>query len=92
MTPIHRGDVRFAAGVILTLCLLAITPVVTAADAPAPDTGALQEIVVTAQHKEENVQSTPIAMSVYTGDAVKENNIVDIAGRCGPLRATVTVA
>jgi iron complex outermembrane recepter protein len=80
MTAINRGDVRFAAGVISPLCLLAIAPMVTAADAPTPDTGALQEIVVTAQHKEENVQSTPIAMSVYTGDAVKENNIVDISG------------
>jgi len=78
MTPFNRGDMRFGAGVTLTLCLLAAAPVATAADAPASGTDALQEIVVTAQHKEENAQSTPIAMSVYTSDAVKENNIVDI--------------
>jgi iron complex outermembrane recepter protein len=79
MTLFNRRDMRFGAGVMLTLCLLAVAPVATAADAPASGTDALQEIVVTAQHKEENVQSTPIAMSVYTSDAVKENNIVDIA-------------
>jgi iron complex outermembrane recepter protein len=79
MTLFNRRDMRFGAGVMLTLCLLAVAPVATAADAPASGTDALQEIVVTAQHKEEDVQSTPIAMSVYTGDAVKENNIVDIA-------------
>jgi iron complex outermembrane receptor protein len=77
MTPFNRGDMRFGAGV-LTLCLLAAAPVATSADAPASGADALQEIVVTAQHKEENAQSTPIAMSVYTSDAVKENNIVDI--------------
>jgi iron complex outermembrane recepter protein len=77
MTPFDRVDMRLCAGVTLTLCLLAIAPVAAAAD--ASDTEALEEIVVTAQHKEENAQSTPIAMSVYTGDTVKENNIVDIA-------------
>jgi outer membrane receptor protein involved in Fe transport len=64
MTPFDRGDMRLGAGVALTLCLLAAARAATAADAAAPASGtdALQEIVVTAQHKEENAQSTPIAM------------------------------
>src|ERR1700723_512752 len=74
MTVRNREDMRLGAGVALTLCLFSAAPAATAADADA-----LQEIVVTAQHKEENAQSTPIAMSVYTADAVKQNNIVDIA-------------
>src|SRR5580698_1634239 len=78
MTPFNRGEMRVGAGV-LTLCLLATASVAADADAPAAASDALQEIVVTAQHKEENVQSTPIAMSVYTSDAVRENNIVDMA-------------
>jgi iron complex outermembrane recepter protein len=82
MTVRNRGDMRLGAGVALTLCLFSATPAATAADADAaaaPKPDALQEIVVTAQHKEENAQSTPIAMSVYTADAVKQNNIVDMA-------------
>jgi iron complex outermembrane receptor protein len=78
MTLFDRVDVRPGAGITLALCLLAARA--GAADAAAPEPEALQEIVVTAQHKEENVQSTPIAMSVYTADAVKQNNIVDMAG------------
>jgi iron complex outermembrane recepter protein len=82
MTLINRGDMLLRAGVALAVCLTSIGQAAIAAnaDAPTASTGdALQEIVVTAQHKEENAQSTPIAMSVYTSDAVKENNIVDIS-------------
>jgi iron complex outermembrane recepter protein len=82
MTVRNHGDMRLGAGITLMLCLLSAAPAATAADADAaaaPNPDALQEIVVTAQHKEENAQSTPIAMSVYTADAVKQNNIVDMA-------------
>jgi iron complex outermembrane recepter protein len=80
MTPFNR-DMRLSAGASVTLCLIGTATLTTVAHAApaAADPDALQEIVVTAQHKEENAQSTPIAMSVYSSDAVKENNIVDIA-------------
>ncbi len=78
MTFLNRGSGRPGAGVMLTLCAVAgvceVAPVIAAADSDA-----LEEIVVTAQHKEENVQSTPIAMSVYTGDVLKQNSITDIS-------------
>jgi iron complex outermembrane receptor protein len=63
---------------MLVLCAVAgvceVAPVMATADSDA-----LEEIVVTAQHKEENVQSTPIAMSVYTADVLKQNSITDIS-------------
>jgi iron complex outermembrane receptor protein len=76
MTTFRRDELHVGSCIALMLCTAANPSAASAADA---DGEALQEIVVTAQHKEENVQSTPIAMSVYTGDAVKQNNIVDIA-------------
>jgi iron complex outermembrane receptor protein len=82
MQPANRNETRLGVGIALTLILLSAGRAVVAGDADVPATSnadALQEIVVTAQHKEENVQSTPIAMSVYSGDAVKANNIVDMA-------------
>jgi len=80
MTRSTHGDVRFGVGVSVGLCFLGIASVATAADAPSSDTGALEEIVVTAEHRVENAQSTPIAMSVYTSDALKQNSVFDIAG------------
>jgi iron complex outermembrane receptor protein len=73
-----RGS-RAAASLFTLLPSLVIALPAAAAEPGTGDTEALQEIVVTAQHKEENAQSTPIAMSVYSSDAVKQNNIVDIA-------------
>ncbi len=43
-----------------------------AADAP------LGEIVVTAEHRKENVQTTPIAVSVYNGQALRTAGITNI--------------
>jgi len=48
------------------------------AAASAPVSGGLVEVVVTARHTRENVQKTPIAMSVYNSDKVKLNNITDL--------------
>ena len=39
----------------------------------------LAEVVVTAQHRKENVQNTPIAISVYDRDALKAAGITDLA-------------
>ncbi|MEG3126158.1 TonB-dependent receptor [Sphingomonas sp. GB1N7] len=48
----------------------------TIATAPAPqDDGGLQEIVVTAQKRSENVQSVPIAISAFTSTALQERAV-----------------
>lgn len=51
-----------------------VTPV-AAQDEP---TGALEEIVVTASKRQTTLQATPIAVSVVTGDVLKQSQIQDI--------------
>jgi iron complex outermembrane recepter protein len=45
----------------------------------AADDGGLEEIVVTAQKRAENLQDTPIAVTALTGDVLQELNRDDIA-------------
>jgi len=40
--------------------------------------GGLEEIVVTAERREENIQNVPIAVTAFTADAMQSRNIVDI--------------
>lgn len=40
----------------------------------------LEEVIVTAQKREENVQSVPIAISVFSGDTLDKLGIVDLQG------------
>ena len=42
--------------------------------------GGLEEIVVTARKRSENLQETPVAVSAVTGDTLDERGINDIAG------------
>lgn len=53
-------------------------PATDAGSSANPDPG--NDIIVTAQHVKENLQKTPIAMSVYTGTALRENAVTGIAG------------
>src|ERR1700739_2860317 len=51
----------------------------TATDQPAPEAGAatgIQEVVVTAQRRAENVQDVPIAIQALTGDTLRQLNVV----------------
>ena len=49
-----------------------------AAPAPAQDLGAaLEEIVVTARKREENLQDVPVSISVLTGDLIQEAGILN---------------
>ena len=53
--------------------------VLAAADQPAGDTGAaaagIQEVIVTAQRRSENVQDVPIAIQALSGDTLQQLNI-----------------
>ncbi|HWW78505.1 MAG TPA: TonB-dependent receptor [Steroidobacteraceae bacterium] len=49
-----------------------------AAAAPAVESGGLQEIVVTAERRSENIQSVPIAVTAFTADSLQSRNLVDI--------------
>ena len=52
-----------------------------AASAKASDTrtGGIEEIVVTAQKRSENVQTVPIAISAFTANALKERAVGDVS-------------
>jgi iron complex outermembrane receptor protein len=52
----------------------------SAATAPATTevSGGLEEIVVTAERREENIQNVPISVTAFTADAMQTRNLVDI--------------
>jgi iron complex outermembrane recepter protein len=47
--------------------------------APAAEQGGIQEIVVTAQKRAENVQDVPIAISAFTSEALTERSVTSVA-------------
>nr|WP_240704722.1 TonB-dependent receptor [Croceicoccus sediminis] len=44
-----------------------------------PQAGGIQEIVVTAQKRAENVQDVPIAITAFAGDALQERAVADVS-------------
>src|SRR6266481_2501279 len=68
-------------GVMLPCVLLALSGMMAnpAKAVVATDTGgALEEIVVTAEKREETVGKVPISISVFNRDAMEQRNIQDI--------------
>ena len=51
-----------------------------AAAATASDSGQLEEIVVTAEKRSENLQEAPIAITAFTAQALQDKNITDVSG------------
>ncbi|WP_156680427.1 TonB-dependent receptor [Sphingomonas profundi] len=61
------------------------TPPTPASDIPVPtdggtSAGGLEEIVVTAQKRSENLQSVPISVTAVTGAAIRNQNITNVQG------------
>ena len=67
-----RGSAYFAIG--LSAAVGAIPLHVGAQAPPAPSSG-LEEVIVTARRVEENLQGTPIAVSVFSGEALTERQV-----------------
>ena len=68
---------------LLTLnCVAALLAFSTAAVKPAVaqqnDTGGLEEIIVTAQKRAENVQTIPVAVSVISADTLAASGITNV--------------
>ena len=64
----------------LALCLaIAATPAWAQEAPPAPETEGLQEIVVTAQRRSESLQDVPIAISVFSAEAITEQGVGNLA-------------
>ncbi len=72
-------------GTLVSMAALATaiaTPALGQAAAPqaaADEQGGLQEIVVTAQKRAENVQDVPIAISAFTSEALTERSVTSVA-------------
>ena len=47
-------------------------------NAPTAEVGGLQEVVVTAERRSENVQNVPIAVSAYTADQLQSRNLTNV--------------
>ena len=45
----------------------------------ADDTGALQEVIVTAQYRSENLQSTPIAITAVSGEQLEKQGLTNVS-------------
>lgn len=61
---------RFAHGLLATACLLPTSFAVQA------QSGAIEEVVVTAQRAEESLQEVPIAVSAFTGSMMEDKQII----------------
>jgi len=47
---------------------------------PAPEIVGLEDIVVTAQKRQQSLQDVPLSVSAFTGDMLKEGHMADIRG------------
>src|SRR6266404_5868419 len=66
----------FLLGSVSLIVLASAKPAVAQGDQPtASSAGGLEEIVVTARRREEKLQSVPIAITAFTAETLKTNNI-----------------
>ena len=73
MTKVTAHGVLTTAFAVSALALLSSTALAQeAATTTASNTGGLQEVVVTARYREENLQQTPIAISAITADDIQQ--------------------
>ncbi|HEX6572822.1 MAG TPA: TonB-dependent receptor [Steroidobacteraceae bacterium] len=68
-----RGPTPLACAVASILAVAAALP------AAAQEGGGLEEIVVTAQRRETDLQTTPIAISAYSGETLAEDKIFSVS-------------
>lgn len=68
-----------ALALMVALAPAAMAQVAAPAEADGADRGGIQEIVVTAQKRSENVQDVPIAITAFGGEALQERAVADVA-------------
>jgi len=82
-----HSQIRASLGQVLAVSTLAASTLAAAFHAPLAAaqgqqearTGALEEVIVTAQKREENLQETPIAITALTSDAIERLGITSFA-------------
>jgi len=72
------GAIMMIAGLTLATPSFAQQAAVAPATAE-PKTGGIEEIVVTAQKRSENIQNVPISISAFTANALKERAVGDVS-------------
>ena len=66
------------AGMFLSCAMLALSAGVAAAQTSAQDSTAIEEIVVTAQKRAENLQDVPVSVTALTGDALAARGVNNV--------------
>jgi iron complex outermembrane receptor protein len=76
--PNKGSALNSISGVIAQVLLLSAagTSVAKAADAPNP--GTLEEVIVTAQKREQRLQDVPVSISVVSGNQIRDMQITDL--------------
>lgn len=71
---------RGVTAAVSAILMMGTAAVALGADASTPEesTGPLQEVIVTAQYRTENLQNTPIAITAVTGERLQEQGIRDV--------------
>ena len=73
------GAVAWASLIGLSITTASITPALGAEGGDAAATGpSLEEVVVTAQKREERLQDVPVAISAVGADALEANRVTDL--------------
>ena len=70
---------KIAIATLLATTSLVAMPAVAQDEATPQDSGAIGEIVVTAQKRAENVQDVPIAISAFTAASLQERAVTSVA-------------
>lgn len=80
MKRVNAVVVRSRSGAVSALCgALAVTCLVPGvALGQTDDTGGIEEIVVTAQRRETALQTTPVAISAYSGESLAEDKVFTV--------------
>jgi iron complex outermembrane receptor protein len=76
MRPLVAGMATLSACVLLGASAVAMAQTASPATSAKPDQ--LEEIVVTAQKRSENVQTVPIAISAFTAQELQDRGVVDV--------------
>ena len=80
-----RAAVRVAVAAALSCPLAALAqeqppPPPQAAAAPQEEVVGLEEVVITAQKRQQSLQDVPLSVSAFSGDMLKEGRMADIRG------------
>jgi iron complex outermembrane receptor protein len=78
-TPRYRRTLRVGllASTVLAAAPMGLTPVARAQDQPAAGAGQLEEIVVTAQKRSENLQDVPVSLQAFNGKKLEQLNVTE---------------